>query len=246
MMAVIQHKYRRHVELRQQILNQLAQMDHIKERLKTAAAGTSIPKHGGEDVLEKASDSRYTSDAYLLLPYIEQAQALARQQKSMVQEKSHTNGILAKQQEDTRQILDRVAEESQLLSRYQAANVPSKSHSSFEDATSQFDKLRIMEQVQPWIYAADSAKLATLEEVAESVELGMGSVDEARAHLEQICKLLNIPVPREGDVATPKDSGEGNEKTSISPRKGQTKKDDDDCVKTIWDVLDGNLGSINE
>ncbi|KAK9417229.1 hypothetical protein SUNI508_09033 [Seiridium unicorne] len=243
MMAVIQQKYQRHVDLRQQIINQLAQTDLIKERLKLTAGETRPPKNQ-KSALDAAPRPTAKTDAYLLTPYIEQLQILARQQKQMVQEKSYINGSLTRQHEDTRQILDHMAEESQLLSRYPMAKEPSKSQPSFEDVTG--DHMRIGEQVRPWIYAADSAKLATLEEVAENVETGMESIDEARAHLEHVCKLLNIPFLQQEEGTTPKDDAEDIEKTSKSPRRGQAKKNDDGTLKTIWDILDGNLGSINE
>lgn len=243
MITGIQQKYQRHIELRQQILDQLAQMDQIKEKIKLVTDDTTLPKTREKPISEELAQPPVAIDAYLLLPYIEQLQVLARQQKAMVQEKSHINASLAKQRADTKQTLDRLARESQLLSRYPVAKEPSKSQSTFEEAI-EFEELSIKDQVKPWIYAADSAKLATLEDVAESVEVGMESIDEARAHLEQVCRLL-IPFPKEGEE-TAYGKPEDTEQSSPSTRKGQAKKEGESTVKTIWDILDGNLGSINE
>lgn len=243
MMAGIQQKYQRHLELRQQILNELAQLDHVKQGLHRAAQ-TDAPQIKAKPSPEQAKKPAFVPEAYLLTPYIEQLQTLARQQKSIVQEKSQINGSLAQQHEDTRDMLDRLAEQSQLLSSYPVAKEPVKHHTNFEDDL--VGRANIGDRVQPWIHAADSAKLATLEEVAENVEVGMGSVDEARTHLQQVCKLLNIPFPQIGDEATRKMEAEDEESSSPARKVQSARKGGDDSLKTIWDILDGNLGSINE
>lgn len=159
-------------------------------------------------------------------------------------EKMHIKGSLAKQQEDSREMLDRLVADSQLLSRYPVAKEPSKPRIEFEDDLD--DRASIRDQVKPFIYAADSAKLATLVEVAENVEVGMESVEEARKYLEQVCKLLNVPFQQVVDEATQKDVA-NNPESSPSPGKERApKRDDDGSIKSIWDILDGNLGSINE
>ncbi|KAH6646437.1 hypothetical protein BKA67DRAFT_541405 [Truncatella angustata] len=238
MLSEIQQKYQRHIELRQSLLNQLAQLDQVKENLKATATTVESPKTQHQASAEKAPLPTNVPDTYLLTPYIERLQTLARQQKSMVQEKSYINGSLAKQQQETRQILDRLAEESQLLSKFPVVNEPSKSELSFDDRT------KITDEIKPWLHAADSAKLATLVEVAESVEIGMESIDEAIVRLEQACKLFNVPFPQGGEELKQEDGVEDSTKVARSPKKEPAKKIDE--VKTIWDILDGNLGSINE
>ncbi|KAI0141363.1 hypothetical protein BJ166DRAFT_541322 [Pestalotiopsis sp. NC0098] len=243
-MASIQQQYQRHVDLRQQILDQLAQMDHIKERLKTTATDATSAQVQQKVATNESGQPRYIPDAYLFTPYIEQFQTLARQQKSMVQEKSHVNATLTKQKEDTIQALERLSGESQLLSRYPMPKESTKSQPNFEDATSLNGRPKITEQVQPWVFATDEAKLATLVEVAENVEVGMESINEAREHLAQICKLLDKTMPGDA-VETAQRSTTDTEQTSQNPVSppvpGQS-----GSVKTVWDMLDGNLGSINE
>jgi hypothetical protein len=244
-MAGIQQKYKRHIELRQNILDQLAQMDHIKEQLKTTASDANSQPTDQKPVVKKEPGKpAYTPDAYLFTPYIEQLQALARQQKSMMQQKSHVSATLTKQKEDTIQALEYLAGRSKLLPRYPVSKEPAKAQPNFEDATSLISKMKITEQVQPWLYAADEAKLATLVEVAENVEIGMESVDEAREYMAQICKLLDIAFPGEGQETGSTGSGDAESPSKTSAKTLAT--GEKAPVKTVWDMLDGNLGSINE
>lgn len=87
----------------------------------------------------------------------------------------------------------------------------------------------LMNLLEPWLVAADAAKLATLETVAEKVEEGQMAVDEALAALDEAAKVLNKEEDEteEGAAAAAKD-------------KKNTKG------KSIYAKLDGNMGSINE
>jgi hypothetical protein len=244
-MAQIHGKYQRHMELRKQILTLLAQKDQIKAPptqatdIKARSAAATIARDAAPARAPPAS-------VYLLTPYIERLQALAREQKAMVREKSHINASLARQHEEARQVLDHLAQESHLLPKYPmtmpAAGAGSEP-ASFGEATQIAGNSDIAGQVQPWIYAADSAKIATLETVAEGVEEGMMSIDEARQALEQVCKLLNIDMNgvQKGAGGMEKDE---NEARPSSPKKVVEKKKDG--PRNIWAILDGTLGSIQE
>ena len=85
--------------------------------------------------------------------------------------------------------------------------------------------------LEPWLVAADAAKLATLETVAEKVEEGQMAVDEALAALDEAAKVLNKEEDGEDDV----NDGEA---------AARTKKDTKG--KSIYAKLNGNLGLINE
>ncbi|KAI1863833.1 uncharacterized protein JN550_009331 [Neoarthrinium moseri] len=239
-MEDIQAKYQTHLALRKQILGLLAQAEQIK--------APKVHEAKPRPKSQNAPVSKPEPSAYLLTPYIEQLQALSREQKSTIQEKSHINASLGKQREHTQQALDHLTQESQLLPRYPVAKEPSKSSTSFDQATRSSSRIDIMRQIQPWIYAADSAKIATLETVAEKVEEGMMSIEESRQNLEEVCKLFNINlqefVGKEGENR----GTEGDvEHDLVSPRKGHEKKKSEvEPPKTVWDILDGNLGSINE
>ncbi|KAI0125929.1 hypothetical protein BJ170DRAFT_454364 [Xylariales sp. AK1849] len=244
-LADIQKKYQRHIELRTEIHNLLAHKDQVKPRQ------TEEPKSQASMNDVRAARAPPPT-AYLITPYIEQLQALSREQKSLIQEKSHISATLAKQQEDTKQTLDHLAQESQLLDKYPATKT-SKPKLSFGEATRSGNKSNMTSQVEPWIYAADSAKIATLETVAEKVEEGMMSIDEARQALEKVCKLLNVELPGTGatskEDSTEKDLWlpEGDDETVATSFKKETGKNEKaEQPKSIWSILDGNLGSINE
>ena len=157
-------------------------------------------------------------------------------------------------------MLGHLAEESQLLAKFPSAsritdnNDPSRdgeASADFGDATraarrgaggknaededddrhaAEGNGDSLMSLLEPWLVAADAAKLATLETVAEKVEEGQIAVDEALAALDEAAKVLNKEDDEddiEGDAAAAKD-------------KENTKG------KSIYAKLDGNMGSINE
>ncbi|KAI0008052.1 hypothetical protein F4779DRAFT_469251 [Xylariaceae sp. FL0662B] len=243
-MAEIQKEYEHHVELRKEIIASLAQL----KRLQPEASQNKDPP---------AEDPKPTSEedshAFLLTPYLEKLQAISREQKGLIQEKSHISAALAKQQEDTETILNHLVEESQLLHKYPAAK-SERPRLSFGEAIKVANRSNITSQVEPWIFSAESAKIATLETVAEKVEEGQMAVDDAMQALGQIRKLLNkeadqAPDSQEEHNTTEDDIwlAEGDEKGGPSPTKNtgkQAGKKGEE--KSIWTKLDGNLGLLNE
>ncbi|KAH8676319.1 hypothetical protein BX600DRAFT_508482 [Xylariales sp. PMI_506] len=243
----IQDKYQRHIELRKEIMALLAQKNQIKPESVTHTA----PQHVGEEILAVRSPPI----AFLLTPYLEQLRTFSREQKGLIQERSHISVSLAKQQEEAKLSLDHLVQESQLLSKYPSVKSPTpQSELSFSEATKSAGgggtgsgrSNTVIAQVEPWIYAADSAKIATLETVAEKVEEGMMSIEDARQALEKVCKLLNVVLPGERSPdeweSITGDRGEGATSTVNEAEKKAGPKE----PKTIWSILDGNLGSINE
>lgn len=63
MMAGIQQKYQRHLELRQQIINELAQLDHIKDGITTAAE-KSLQQLQTKGSPQEPPNPAYTPEAY--------------------------------------------------------------------------------------------------------------------------------------------------------------------------------------
>jgi hypothetical protein len=244
-LADIQKEYQRHIELRKEIVGLLAKRDQIN--LKQPHATEKTPA-----AAEAIRAPRAPPYAYLLAPYLEQLQILSQEQKSQVQEKSHINSTLSKRHEDTKKTLDHLVQESQLLHKYPAAKT-SKPQLSFGAATRSSGKPSVVNQVQPWIYAADSAKIGTLETVAENLEEGMISIDESRQALEVVCKLLNVELPGAGSDPGQEDIDQDmwlqegdDEKSKLAMKKENDNKDETEPPKNIWSTLDGNLGSINE
>ncbi|KAI5923276.1 hypothetical protein F4810DRAFT_669604 [Camillea tinctor] len=286
--AEIQKEYERHVELRQQIMTSLAQLKKLQDdQAQDDKTKNKKPKQnpGPEEASAPAAavSSRPEPTAYLLTPYLERLQAISREQKGLIQEKSHINAVLTRQHQETTKILDHLADESQLLSRYPAAATTKptdsgsgsgssrrgKSRISFGEATraassAAANRPNVTALVEPWLFAADSAKIATLEAVAEKVEEGQMAVEEAMRSLSEVRKLLNredeeekepggaeqegssSALPEDDDLWLAGDDGGKGVRKNTEKRKNTKKKPEKEEGKSIWSKLDGNLGLINE
>ncbi|RYC63719.1 hypothetical protein CHU98_g2482 [Xylaria longipes] len=242
-LAEIEKEYKRHIELRKQIMASMSQLRKLKESPR--------PQEEAQESAPAAPlPANPEPQTYLLTPYLEKLQALSQEQKGLVQEKAHINATIAKQQQETNKALRRLAQDSKLLSKH-APPKSEKSHSSlsFAKATK---SATITEQVRPWLFAADSAKIATLEAVAEAVDKGQMSIEDAMQALDQVSMLQNkgpLQVPKEREAGSAERStgtSEEDEKSGASVERRTKKKSVKDEQKSIWSILDGNLGLINE
>ncbi|KAI2638181.1 hypothetical protein GGS21DRAFT_538402 [Xylaria nigripes] len=242
-LAEVEKEYKRHLELRKQIMSSMSQLRKLKELPRP-------PKEETQDsTLEAPLSARPEPQTYLLTPYLQKLQALAHDQKGLVQEKTHINATIARQQQDTNKVLRRLMQESELLSTHAPPTTEkSQSGSNFAKATK---RSSVTEQIQPWLYAADSAKIATLEAVAEAVDKGQMSIEDAVQALDQVSLLQNkghIDTPDDAEVGSSeqdKKSEESGENSNEGAQRTE-KKATQDQQKSIWSALDGNLGLINE
>ncbi|KAI1189366.1 hypothetical protein F5B17DRAFT_391716 [Nemania serpens] len=239
-LADIEKEYKRHIELRKQIMASISQLRKLKDLPRPR-------EEAREPVPVVPAPASTEPQTYLLTPYLQKLQALSREQKGLVQEKAHINAAISRQQQETNKMLRRLAQESRLLSKYTPPK-SEKSHSSmsFAKATK---SASIAEQIQPWLFAADSAKIATLEAVAQAVDEGQMSIDDAIQALKQVSMLQNkgpLHVPEDGKVELGKEVEGEERKSSGSAEKRVEKKAPKVEQKSIWSALDGNLGLINE
>ncbi|KAI1281023.1 hypothetical protein F5Y07DRAFT_316470 [Xylaria sp. FL0933] len=242
-LAEIKKEYARHIELRKQIMASMSQLRKLRELPRPEK---EVSKPAPEIPLPAYPEPQ----TYLLTPYLEKLQALSQEQKGLVQEKAHINATIARQQQETNKTLRRLAQDSTLLSKHPQPKTE-KSHSSlsFAKATK---SASVTEQIQPWLFAADSAKIATLEAVAEAVDKGQMSIEDAMQALDQVSMLQNkgpLQVPEDGGASSAKGDGgstESSEKIEASSERRGEKKPMKDGQKSIWSALDGNLGLINE
>ncbi|KAI0842061.1 hypothetical protein F5Y06DRAFT_167040 [Hypoxylon sp. FL0890] len=246
-MAEIQREYQHHVDLRKDIITSLAQLKQLKFE----------PQHNQEqeqsqEKRSKAKPSSADAEAFLLTPYLEKLQAISREQKGLIQEKSHINSALAKQQQDLNQILSHLVEESHLLPKY-AANKADKPKPSFGEATKGISRSNVTTQVEPWISAAHSAQIATLEAVFEKVEEGQVAAEDAMQALDEVRKLLNKEEIQPEESHEKQESpehdmwiGEDDGNAGTRVRKNREKKGEKQKGQSIYAKLDGNLGLINE
>ncbi|KAI0176262.1 hypothetical protein GGR52DRAFT_540197 [Hypoxylon sp. FL1284] len=246
-MAEIQREYEHHIDLRKEILALIGQHRQLKDEL---------PQHRERKREQPTKEPlprvpSIDSEAFLLIPYLEKLQAVSGEQKGLIQERSHINTALAKQQQDLNQILNHLVEESHLLPKYPSKK-PGGGQLSFGEATKGARRPNATGQVEPWIAAAESAQIATLEAVFEKVEEGQVAAEDAMQALDEARKLLNKEeaAPEElseGKDATEQDIWVGEEDSSRARvRKNREKKVEKQKGESIYAKLDGNLGLINE
>ncbi|RYP93517.1 hypothetical protein DL770_000401 [Monosporascus sp. CRB-9-2] len=255
-LAEIQREYDRHIELRKEILGLIAYHEKMTQEWSRILKEQQREREKDEPAeKEEAPPARAASTgiatAPLITPYIEKLQAIAREQKGLVQEKSHINATLAKHQQETQEMLGHLREESQLLAKFPSAASTGKRDADFGEATraaggaAAKEPSSVTSLLEPWLVAADAAKLATLETVAEKVEEGQTAVDEAMGALDEARKLLNKEAEGdEGDDSEEQDASggaAGDERGGASARKITGKGQ-----KSIYAKLDGKLGLINE
>ncbi|KAK1545325.1 hypothetical protein CPAR01_02827 [Colletotrichum paranaense] len=237
----IKSKYSKYVASRKALLNIVSEQTQ------------PVLKPGG-DVSSSNGRSQPIPPAptvHLLLPYLEKLLSLSREQKGMITQKSHIHNVLAKQARETRQALDHLAEESQLLPGHPMPGAGRPKSGFGEDfSTAMAEKPVPSDRVKPWVFAADSAKIATLETVAEKIEEGQVALEGSTTALQEIDKLLGHE-PKQAEMEAGDTTEEdiwltqGSEhKTEARQHirhqsKGSTITHDD-----IWSVIDGKLGLI--
>ncbi|XDG06535.1 hypothetical protein ABKA04_006150 [Annulohypoxylon sp. FPYF3050] len=241
-MAEIQKEYQDHIELRKDILALVAQLKQLKiEPLKKQ-------DEQQEREPEEVPSSSTKPEAFLLMPYLEKLQSISREQKGLIQEKSHINTALAKQQHDLNKLLSHLVDESNLLQKF-PANTSNKQQ-SFGDVTKGANKSSVTSQVEPWISAANSAQIAMLEAVFEKVEEGQVAAEDAMEALDQVRKLLNKeevePEQSHGEQETSERDLWVEDDAGTRVRRNREKKVEKPKGESIYAKLDGNLGLINE
>ncbi|KAK5628102.1 hypothetical protein RRF57_003817 [Xylaria bambusicola] len=234
--AIIEKEYKRHIELRKQIMASIFLLGKPKK-----VAGPEEVSRLPPPVTSAPISSE--PQTYLLITYLERLQSLSQEKKGVVQEKAHISTTIARQQQDTNKALRRLAQDSKLLSKYPQPK-PENLHASlsFSKATK---NVSITDQIQPWLFAADSAKIVTLEAAAEAVDRGQMPIEDAMQALHQVFLLQDkgpLQAAETGDVECAKEHAANSNIGEI--RAG--KKPAMDRSKSIWSILDGNLGLINE
>ncbi|KAK0628425.1 hypothetical protein B0T17DRAFT_588544 [Bombardia bombarda] len=200
---------------------------------------------------------------HLLSPYVEQLFAVSHEQKGLIAQKSHLNNAIARQLKDNCQVLDHLAEESQLIPGHPmpggaaGRNKPMAFGEAMAAASSSSGNMSSStSRARPWVFAADSAKISTLETVAEKIEEGQIALEGSMRTIGEIEMLLGgyqstaKNIENEEEVAGDDDiwlvEGQSARRKSIGSRKHISRKEDDDKnpCGDVWDMLDGNLGLL--
>ncbi|KAL2018869.1 hypothetical protein VTK56DRAFT_294 [Thermocarpiscus australiensis] len=240
-LASVKEKYAQYLEARKALLQRVSQRAKpvlrppTTEDKKPPAPTTSKPP---------------TPIAHLLSPYLQQLLSVAREQKGLIAQKSHLNATIAKQLKQNGQVLDHLAEESQLIPSHAMPGAP-RASPTLADALAATESSDLSSRVKPWVFAADSAKISTLEVVAEKIEEGQIALESSMRTLGEVGQLLGQqPGDQEDDeeVATEEDlwlaEGRASGKTAGSRKHTSRKADKSAHTRTAWDVLDGNLGLL--
>ncbi|KAJ4394739.1 hypothetical protein N0V93_003958 [Gnomoniopsis smithogilvyi] len=237
-LALIRGKYVEYVAARKSLVQLVAQSPQSPTKLQQEAMAT---EHS--EVLPPPPPLT----THLITPYIENLLSVAHEQKAAITQKSHFTNVLTKQSEDIGKALVRLADESQLLPEHPTRRRQERLGGDSLDKRGH----EITTSVQSWVSAADSAKLATLETIAEKIEEGQIALEGSTKYLAEIDQLLGRT------VGVPDESVDGD--TSMddiwltetqTPRKGskapaKSKSDATKGPKDVWSLLDGNLGLIN-
>ncbi|KAF6808084.1 hypothetical protein CSOJ01_07772 [Colletotrichum sojae] len=241
-LAEIKSKYAQYIAARKSLLSLMSQQTQPVLKPGVEAAGASQ----GEAVSPAPT-------AHLLIPYLEELLSLSREQKGMIAQKSHINLVLSKQAKEIWQALDHLAEESQLLPEHSTPNAGRPKSGVGEDFASAVSEKQqsTSERVKPWVFAADSAKIAILEAVAEKIEEGQVALEGSTTALQEVDKLLGKEQKTVGEQAEGDTTEDDIWLTQGSVGKASSRKHAahsrrETMVKAgdIWSTIDGNLGLI--
>ncbi|OAA63684.1 hypothetical protein SPI_03847 [Niveomyces insectorum RCEF 264] len=224
------------------------------EQSETATATTVMPAATPSAAAASAPSSTVRPDKttalshLLLAPYLERLLAVAHEQKAGIAHKAHVNVILAKRLKDTCQLLDHLADESQLLPRHP---LPGRAGAGTNALLRKKPALLASglpradgpegpaQRVAAWTYAADSAKIATFEAVAEQVERGQIALEGATQTLAEVDFLLGRRAEDEKDID---EEGEAARDAFGGTKKHE--KRSKDTSGDVWTTINGELGLL--
>ncbi|KAM7189987.1 hypothetical protein V8F20_009921 [Naviculisporaceae sp. PSN 640] len=266
-LASIKEKYAKYSEARKALLLLVSQQPRP----------TIKPQNSQDRQLHKQKSPTPPSSApsaHLLSPYLAQLLNLSHTQKSLISQKSHLNTTITKTLRENAQHLDRLAEESQLIPAHPmpggARRKPASGSGGASEGSvsnSSDSTLDTSSHVKPWVFAADSAKIATLEAVAEQIEQGQMALEASMRTIGEMEMLLGVnqqSEKKEDGRSDQKQSGdataddiwlaeEGGGKSRRSVGAGRTHnrtsinnndKSEDKAKGDVWSLLDGNLGLL--
>ena len=239
-LASIKEKYAQYLEARRTLLQLVTQQPQpvIKPPAKEANS-------------EVQSTPKPPPTAHLLAPYLEQLLSLAHEQKALIAQKSHFSGAISRQLKENGQIIGHLAEESHLIPAHPMPGAP-RSNAAFAEATFAAGSPLPSDRIRPWVFAAESAKISTLEAVAEKIEEGQIALEGSMRTLAELDQLLGKSV--DGSKKDER-TGTGEEdlwlaesqpaaRTAGARRQTIRKAEKPAPPKTVWDMLDGNLGLL--
>ncbi|KAJ4417766.1 hypothetical protein N0V85_001700 [Neurospora sp. IMI 360204] len=189
-LASIKDKYTKYLHERKALLELITTQLHTLPSLNfpaiTASASfppsvVASPERPSSSIQQAAEASTQAQKA---APIIEHLLTLSHEHKGLIAHKAHITALLSKQLKENAQVLDHLAKESQLLPAHAMATVQKKHDDDHPNV------MMPSHLVKPWVSAADSAKIATFEVVAEKIEEGQMALEGSIRMLGEADRLL--------------------------------------------------------
>ncbi|KAK4218747.1 hypothetical protein QBC37DRAFT_177803 [Rhypophila decipiens] len=270
-LASIKEKYARYSDARKALLQLVSQQPRPSMKPQTSQDRLI---HSEQQQQPDSTWPRETS-AHLLSPYLSQLLLLSHTQKSLISQKSHLTSTISKQLKETWQHLDRLAQESQLIPAHPMPGVgggaarrkppPLIEQHQLSGISQGTDTTTTTNKIKPWVYAADSAKIATLEAVAEKIDEGQMAIETSMRTIGEIETLLGVNRQTSQHV----DSGNGDDNVTATAddiwlaaeggaggkpsrrsvgaaarRHNSEAPPKKSAEMDVWSLLDGNLGLL--
>ncbi|TQV95704.1 hypothetical protein IF1G_05533 [Cordyceps javanica] len=233
-----------------------AQLDIIKEKYALYVSARKVllemavnePQLPAQQSRNTKSTKRmsYASPAclpmdHLVAPYLASLADTSANQRATVAYRTHITSLLNKtSQENCRKIRD-LAEESHLLSSISQREAP-----RYRSGTDSASHSSIASQVMPWSDAADAAKIATLESVAETVEGGQVALEGLMGTLQGIGKITGKDILSSEENVGEEDTwlGANTPRAQRHTRKGSQAQPQSSTDP--WAKVRGNLGLLGQ
>lgn len=235
----------------------LTQLNDIQEKyLKYVSVRTQVLENFDNDIAAfipqnakpptEDTDKDPTADTappldHFLTPCVQSLLHTSKSNKGLIAQKSHISSTLAKSKKITSKQLSAVAQSSSLLSKH-APREEEPQH-----APHQMD---LASKTKPWIVAADSAKITSLEDVAGKLDVGQEALENSMAALQQLRQLTG-----EGGAEGQQPSEEQGEEDDTwigagYSNKGHARKVTESKLprtykrNDMWSKIHGNLGLL--
>ncbi|KAM3527663.1 hypothetical protein MY4038_006224 [Beauveria bassiana] len=178
---------------------------------------------------------------HLLTPYLASLVDASANHKATVAYRTHISSLLNKTSQENSRQLGKAAEGSDLLSTF-----PQVDASRHRSGTNPASQAGLVSQTQPWVDAADSAKMATLESVAESVENGQIALEGLMSTLKDIGKITGKNLLDSEEIAGEEDMwlGADTPRSRRHVRKGSRAQSQSSTDP--WAKVRGNLGLLGQ
>ncbi|UKZ73178.1 hypothetical protein TrVFT333_000819 [Trichoderma virens FT-333] len=236
----ISKKYAKYVSSRKTLL----EMETQQSQLSQPSHPTLLPPAQLVAGLDRSSNKPPIPIDHHLTPYLRALAAISVSQKAAISQKAFFTSALSKQNQDACQLLGRLGEESHLLPAYPMKDSLRRRSGIQTEIASKSEHPDISKRIKPWVFAADSAKIALLEYAAETVDIGQVALENCLENLREIDFLLGYP--EEGE-----ESGEVSERqskagTRLGSQKRTSKNSITDDGHDVWSRLHGNLGVLRD